>query len=94
MNKHLTITNLTLTNDGAPLCNDLSFSIAPREVLTIMGPSGSGKSTILSWIRQYKEGGKRSSSVWDRIPGEGTTAAPSISTRTSYYGVWISSGDW
>lgn len=50
MNRHLAVTNLTLASGGQPLCRDLSFSIAPREVVTIMGPSGSGKSTILSWI--------------------------------------------
>ena len=50
MNQTLTITDLSIINGSAPLCQGLTFSIAPREVVTIMGPSGSGKSTLLSWI--------------------------------------------
>lgn len=35
---------------GRPLITELTLSVAPGEVLTVMGPSGSGKSTLLSWI--------------------------------------------
>ncbi|BCS97642.1 sulfate ABC transporter ATP-binding protein [Desulfoluna limicola] len=50
MTLELAVSNLSIQNGAYRLCEDLSFSVAPQEVVTIMGPSGSGKSTILSWI--------------------------------------------
>lgn len=35
---------------GQCLVQDLSFTIAPGQVLALMGPSGSGKSSILGWL--------------------------------------------
>lgn len=56
--------NLTLP-DGTELCNDLSFSIEPGDVLALMGPSGSGKSTILSWLTGTLEPGiKAQGEAW------------------------------
>lgn len=40
--------NLTLPDRG--LVQDLSFSVAPGEVLALIGPSGGGKSTVLNWM--------------------------------------------
>lgn len=45
----LTLDRLRVTRDGAALV-DLDLTVAPGEILTIMGPSGSGKSTALAAI--------------------------------------------
>ncbi|HEY4467600.1 MAG TPA: ATP-binding cassette domain-containing protein [Klebsiella sp.] len=46
----LTVKNLTLRLNGQPLLCNVNLSVAPGEVLTLMGPSGSGKSTLFAWI--------------------------------------------
>ncbi len=47
----LTVQNLGVTfpdgNGGLHALGDVSFSIAPREFVCVLGPSGSGKSTLL-----------------------------------------------
>ncbi|GAA0288733.1 ATP-binding cassette domain-containing protein [Rhodovulum strictum] len=45
----LRLEGLTIAHGGVPLLT-LEASIAPGEVLSVMGPSGSGKSTLLSAI--------------------------------------------
>lgn len=46
----LEIAGLTVRIGDRVLVENLSVSVAPGEIVTIMGPSGSGKSTILSHI--------------------------------------------
>jgi putative thiamine transport system ATP-binding protein len=46
----LTVKNLTLHLNGQPLLCNVNLSVAPGEVLTLMGPSGSGKSTLFAWM--------------------------------------------
>ena len=46
----LTVNHLTLSVRRQPLLREVDFSVAPGEVLTLMGPSGSGKSTLFAWM--------------------------------------------
>jgi ABC-type multidrug transport system fused ATPase/permease subunit len=39
--------------EGAPVLRDVSFSIAPGQVVGVVGPTGSGKSTVLSLIPRF-----------------------------------------
>jgi len=49
MNKGLTLQNVCILRDGSPLVK-VNHTVAPGEVLTVMGPSGVGKSTLLAFI--------------------------------------------
>ncbi|WP_146584417.1 ATP-binding cassette domain-containing protein [Puniceibacterium confluentis] len=49
MSEALILHNVRITRGGVPLVS-IDQSIAPGEVLTVMGPSGVGKSTLLSYV--------------------------------------------
>ena len=46
----LTVTNLGLSVRGRALVRELSFGLAPGELLAVCGPNGAGKSTLLKLI--------------------------------------------
>lgn len=51
----LSVRNLTVTADGPrPILDDISFDLAPRQILSVIGESGSGKTvlarTLASWL--------------------------------------------
>jgi spermidine/putrescine transport system ATP-binding protein len=51
----LTLTAITKSYESKPLLKGISFSVAPGEVVCLLGASGSGKSTILRIIAGLEE---------------------------------------
>ncbi|MTI28764.1 ABC transporter ATP-binding protein [Fulvivirga kasyanovii] len=54
------VRNITKSYHSTPVVSNLSFSVAPGEVLVLLGPSGSGKTTTLKIINRLieKDSGK------------------------------------
>lgn len=46
----LRVQDCSISNAARSLIQNMSFTVSPGEVLTLMGPSGAGKSTFLSWM--------------------------------------------
>lgn len=46
----LKVQNLSVTRDDKQILEDITFSIYPKKIITIIGPNGSGKSTLAKAI--------------------------------------------
>lgn len=46
----LCVQDCTISHGSRSLVTGINFTVAPGEVLTLMGPSGIGKSTFLNWM--------------------------------------------
>lgn len=46
----LNVQDCSISNASRSLIQNINFTVAHGEVLTLMGPSGAGKSTFLSWM--------------------------------------------
>ena len=53
MSPILQVKNLTKRYGGLTAVNDVSFDVAPNEILSVIGPNGAGKSTIFKLISSF-----------------------------------------
>ena len=51
----LQVSHIYKSFDGAPLLRDVSFDVAPSEIVCLLGPSGCGKTTLLNIIAGLEE---------------------------------------
>jgi len=64
----VTMSNVWIRYDHNVVLEDISFSVAEKEIVSIVGPNGSGKSTLLKCIMGFKDPFKGSISVFGKSP--------------------------
>jgi peptide/nickel transport system ATP-binding protein len=78
----LEVDGLTVTlNNGTPLVQDVSFSVAPREIFGLAGESGSGKSTAALALLGFALPGVRITAGSVRVAGTELIGPPERAVR-------------
>ena len=72
------VENLTKTFENFTAVNDLSFEVAPGEVLGFLGPNGAGKSTTMKMITGFIEPTVGKVTVCDQVVQDHPQAAQAI----------------
>lgn len=82
MNARLEVSGLRVeTTNGAPVVQDINFSLAAGEVLGLVGESGSGKTTVALSVLGYSRPGVRIAAGAVRVGGREILALPERERR-------------
>lgn len=80
MSRTLVLETVSLRLGGQALIRDLTVTVAPGQIVTVMGPSGSGKSSLLAYIGGFLDPAfAASGGVW--LDGVDMTGLPSYRRR-------------
>lgn len=60
--------NVSFAYNGAPVLEDVSLSVPPREILSVVGPNGGGKTTLLRVILGLLTPGRGEVRVFGKAP--------------------------
>lgn len=77
MNSALKLDRLSVRIDGAPVCKNISFALAPGDIGCLLGPSGCGKTTLLRCIAGFLRAAAGELRIGEaRVAGDGLHVAP------------------
>jgi iron(III) transport system ATP-binding protein len=77
MTAAITLSEVNFQYDGRDVLSGFGLSVAPGEVLALLGPSGSGKSTVLRLVLGFAAPGKGSVHLGgDIVSGDGRVLVP------------------
>ena len=91
MNSLLRVEHVTISYNGKPMVEDVSFEVKQGEILGIVGESGSGKSTIIKAIMGLlgEEGLVTRGDIWYK--GENLT---DMSEKKASVSFWEQRSEW